>query len=178
MPKAEKKIRPVAWLAACLVLTATACSSESPLEAVVPEREGAGVVCTPLDENGVASFATEVVTNRSDDDLSVAALELADVRAEGGGEAGRLVVDEWFLTPLDWEGGRVGPGPLARPGKAALGSVVAPGQKVMLGIAVRGDAVAVPHTMRPRVVHVQDGERGETTLSRDVTVVPAGTTCR
>lgn len=171
----------IAGLAATTaVVAAAALTPGGALESGV-DVENPGLVCAPLNKNGVASFSHEYVANRSDAAVEVTRVEVVDVAARKGGEIGDLVVDEWFLTAEDWPGGSVGRGPLADPGTDRLSTTVQPGEQPMLNVAVRApDGIGSQHSMRLRVLYLQKGRRSEaaTTLNWILEVAPTGRPCR
>lgn len=163
-------------VAASLVLAATAACSDEPLQTVNP-GESSGEVCSPLDGDGVASFSWESVTNTSDKAVQVLDVEPGDLKAPGSKATAHVRIQEWFLTPMNWEPAGVGPGPLERPGDALLPNEVGPGEEVLVSIAVKADNLDAPHTMRPYITYQEDGKEQKTTLSFNVSIVPHGTEC-
>lgn len=171
---------------ATLALTAltllTACRGDNrPLAPVAAENEVIGTVCAPLKRHQSASFAWETVTNTSDSDLEVTDVRLGDVEVVAGADSGpnddTLRVTEWFLIVEDWARAGVRAGPLKEPGEALLPTTVAPGEKVLVGITVSGEAVEVPHTAIPRIIYTQDDSEHQVALSWRVKVVPVGQVC-
>lgn len=168
---------------ALVALTALiACSGDDrPLAPIAAENEVIGTVCAPLKRHQSASFAWETVTNTSDSDLEVTDVRLGDVEVVTGNDSGPLDdtfrVTGWFLTVEDWAQAGVRAGPLKEPGEALLPTTVAPGEKVLVGITVSGEAVEVPHTAIPRVTYTQDDAEHQVALSWRVKVAPVGQVC-
>lgn len=164
---------------ASVVACSTGLAQRSALQSVV-EEPTPGAICAPLGKAGLASFSWEVVQNTSEAPVEITRVELIEVASADGEDPGELMVDEWFLTSMDWTGGSVGRGPLRDPGDARLSTTVGPGEEPMLNFTVRaGKAIEAMHSMRPRVVYTREGRRGEASVDLPwvVKVAPTGRSC-
>lgn len=157
--------------AAAVLLLLTGCSTgpgDLPADAL-GSRDSEGTACTPVDAQGVASFATQFLTNTTDSTITVESVEVD----------GSVTVDDWFLAPIDWYVPIAAPGTFEDHPEDFDATSLEPGARAILAMTLKTEPSAAtdPKQVTARI-QSDEGATGTAVMGFEVATGPANSGCQ
>lgn len=154
--------------AASALLLLVGCSMGNLPADALASQESEGALCVPVDGQGLATFASQVVTNTTDATITVESVKLD----------GSMTVEEWFLAPVDWEAPGMTPGALVERPEGFDATSLEPGARATLVMTLKTQpSVGTAPEQVTAQLQSAEGGQGSAVMGFTVATAPVDGAC-